>query len=57
MSDEPKILRKWTGVIRTADEQVYVDYIKATGLEDYKSTPGISGFRWFCAPEATAPAK
>jgi heme-degrading monooxygenase HmoA len=45
MSDEPKILRKWTGVIRTADEQVYVDYIKATGLEDYESTPGNLGFQ------------
>ncbi|WP_442583086.1 hypothetical protein ACSBOB_14485 [Mesorhizobium sp. ASY16-5R] len=45
MSGETKILRKWTGVDRTADEQVYVDYIKATGLEDYKSTPGNLGFQ------------
>ena len=39
------ILRKWTGVIRTDDEAAYVDYIKATGLEDYASTPGNLGFQ------------
>ena len=39
------ILRKWTGVIRTADEAAYVDYIKATGLEDLASTPGNLGFQ------------
>ena len=45
MSEDTKILRKWTGVIRTADEEVYVDYIKGTGLEDYKSTPGNRGIQ------------
>jgi heme-degrading monooxygenase HmoA len=39
------ILRKWTGVIRTADEDEYVAYITATGTADYASTPGNRGFQ------------
>lgn len=38
------ILRKWTGRIRTAQEQEYVAYIAGTGLEDYARTPGNLGF-------------
>ena len=38
------ILRKWTGRIRTAEEQQYVAYIAGTGLEDYAKTPGNLGF-------------
>ena len=38
------ILRKWTGRIRTAEEQEYVAYIAGTGLEDYARTPGNLGF-------------
>src|SRR5688572_5375273 len=37
------ILRKWTGRIRTAEEQQYVAYIAGTGLEDYAKTPGNLG--------------
>lgn len=37
------ILRVWRGVIRTAQSKEYVDYIKHTGLEDYRSTPGNKG--------------
>jgi heme-degrading monooxygenase HmoA len=37
------ILRRWASRIRTADEAVYVDYIKATGLDDYRATPGNLG--------------
>lgn len=39
-----QIMRKWTGIIRTADERTYVDYIKATGLGDYAATPGNLGY-------------
>ena len=39
------ILRKWTGVIRTADEDEYVAYITATGTADYARTPGNRGFQ------------
>jgi len=45
MTETTHILRKWTGVIRTADEKAYVHYIKATGLEGYKSTPGNLGYQ------------
>jgi len=38
------ILRKWTGRIRTTQENEYVDYIARTGLEDYGRTPGNLGF-------------
>lgn len=43
MSDDILILRKWTGVIRTADEGAYVAYIEDTGLSDYAATPGNRG--------------
>jgi heme-degrading monooxygenase HmoA len=39
------ILRKWTGVIRTADEDEYVAYIAATGTADYAGTAGNRGFQ------------
>lgn len=39
------ILRKWTGRIRTAQQDEYVDYIAGTGLEDYAKTPGNLGFQ------------
>ena len=37
------ILRRWASRIRTADAAAYVDYIKATGLDDYRATPGNLG--------------
>jgi len=45
MANEDLILRKWTGVIRTADEAGYQAYIVATGLSDYAQTPGNCGFQ------------
>jgi heme-degrading monooxygenase HmoA len=39
------ILRKWTGRIRTAQQDEYVEYIAGTGLEDYAKTPGNLGFQ------------
>jgi heme-degrading monooxygenase HmoA len=37
------ILREWRGVIRKTHRQEYVDYIKGTGLDDYRATPGNQG--------------
>jgi heme-degrading monooxygenase HmoA len=39
------ILRRWRGVIRTAERDAYRDYIAATGGTDYTSTPGNLGFQ------------
>lgn len=42
--EEPAIvLRRWSSRIRTADERDYVAYIEATGLDDYRATPGNLG--------------
>lgn len=40
---EPQILRLWSSRIRSCDEQAYSDYIRSTGLEDYRQTPGNLG--------------
>ena len=45
MSNPNIILRKWSGRIRTADEQEYVDYVAKTGADDYTSTPGNLGYQ------------
>jgi heme-degrading monooxygenase HmoA len=37
------ILRRWASRIRTADAAAYVDYVKATGLDGYRATPGNLG--------------
>ena len=37
------ILREWRGVIRRTHRDEYVDYIRATGLDDYRATPGNLG--------------
>lgn len=37
------IMREWRGVIRTADRDEYVGYIKDTGLDDYRATRGNLG--------------
>ena len=37
------IMREWRGVIRRAQRDEYVDYIKDTGLDDYRATPGNLG--------------
>ena len=45
MAYDDLILRKWTGMIRTADEAAYEAYIVATGLSDYGRTPGDCGYQ------------
>lgn len=45
MADGNLILRRWRGVIRTADEAEYVAYIDRTGAADYAATPGNRGYQ------------
>jgi hypothetical protein len=40
MNAMSKVMRTWTGVIRTDDRDAYRDYILSTGLEGYRATPG-----------------
>jgi heme-degrading monooxygenase HmoA len=37
------IARIWRGVVRTEDAAEYVDYVRQTGIEHYRSTPGNLG--------------
>jgi hypothetical protein len=37
------ILREWRAEIRTPQSKEYVDYIRKTGLADYRKTPGNLG--------------
>jgi heme-degrading monooxygenase HmoA len=37
------IMRKWSGIIRTADETAYTTYIEETGMRHYAGTPGNLG--------------
>lgn len=37
------IARIWRGVVRTEDAAEYIDYVRETGIEDYRSTPGNLG--------------
>lgn len=39
------ILRRWRGVIRTAEREAYRAYIAGTGGNDYASTPGNLGWQ------------
>jgi heme-degrading monooxygenase HmoA len=39
------ILRRWKGLIRSAEREAYREYIVATGGTDYTSTPGNLGFQ------------
>ena len=39
------ILRRWAGTIRSADADIYRDYIAGTGGQDYARTPGNRGYR------------
>lgn len=34
------VVRMWRGVVRTEDQDDYVDYIERTGMRAYRSTPG-----------------
>ena len=47
---EPRILRRWTSRIRSCDEDAYSDYIRRTGLEDYRQTPGNMGAQMLLRP-------
>jgi heme-degrading monooxygenase HmoA len=37
------IARIWRGVVREADKDIYLDYLKKTGLQEYTETPGNRG--------------
>jgi heme-degrading monooxygenase HmoA len=39
------ILRRWSALIGTADEDAYRTYIERTGGADYAATPGNLGFQ------------
>lgn len=40
MSDDRAVVRVWSGVVRTDDRDVYVDYVERTGMAAYRTTPG-----------------
>jgi heme-degrading monooxygenase HmoA len=37
------IARIWRGVVRRDDAEAYAEYIAATGMAEYRSTPGNQG--------------
>lgn len=37
------IARTWSGATRAADADVYLEYLRSTGLRDYAETPGNEG--------------
>lgn len=37
------IMREWRGVIRRSQRDEYVEYIRQTGLDDYRATAGNLG--------------
>lgn len=37
------VARIWRGAVRAADADAYVAYIEATGLREYRETPGNRG--------------
>ena len=39
------IARTWRGVTRAEHADVYMDYLEATGLNDYRATPGFGGLQ------------
>jgi len=50
MNKSHVILRKWTGRIRSADQEEYGAYVARTGAEDYSHTPGNLGFQILMRP-------
>ncbi len=44
------VLRRWTGRIRTADQEEYGTYVAETGAADYSGTPGNLGFQILMRP-------
>lgn len=43
MNPTSEVIRVWRGAVRTADRDEYVDYIRRTGLREYRETPGNRG--------------
>jgi len=39
-TESPQVFRSWTGWIRTDDREAYREYLEATGLSEYRQTPG-----------------
>lgn len=39
------IARIWKGIVREADKDLYYEYLKRTGLNDYASIPGNRGIQ------------
>jgi heme-degrading monooxygenase HmoA len=37
------ILRIWKGVVSPGDESAYLDFVRATGMRDYRATEGNLG--------------
>jgi heme-degrading monooxygenase HmoA len=37
------IARTWRGAVRVEDADAYLDYLEATGLKEYRETPGNRG--------------
>lgn len=37
------IARSWAGATRAADADAYLEYLRATGLAEYRATPGNRG--------------
>jgi heme-degrading monooxygenase HmoA len=37
------IARTWRGAVRPEDADAYLDYLEATGLKEYRETPGNRG--------------
>ena len=37
------IARMWRGWVRTEDRAAYLDYVEATGMAEYRRTPGNRG--------------
>ena len=50
MIGDAVVLRKWTGRIRTADQDQYGEYVSRTGAKDYGSTPGNLGWQILMRP-------
>ena len=40
---QPKVMRTWTGWIRTERRHEYLAYVGETGMSDYLATPGNLG--------------
>lgn len=45
------IVRTWTGDTRKEDTQRYLDYLRETGLAEYRDTPGNLGVLALTAPQ------